>query len=1009
VSIHSSKFARSLARAALAVLAVLPFATANAEFLRVTGANAINNSVYDVTFPSPPMNPPTVGTTTPLNTDGGHHGSFSALVHVVNATGTVDVLAADAQSGQIIRYTQGSTSGTVVWSYTGSGSGPAHPDGLSVDPAGNLYAVTSKNHDGTKSAVWVFPVATGYAAPLLIDTASFSANGVTVPQETAVATSTTAAWGVGDLLVLVGSKTFPLQGNGAELLVYRANSIASVLSGAGPRTAPDAVLISGSQFPTSEFPVGMDFWPADALIAHPTLLIATTAGRILRWDFTNTNGVLVPSIVKYFANTQPTDFASNLGTGLQKLKVGLQLGVQYAFATQAPTTQNGQILQLGAPSTAGTTNLVGSATGGVVDPDGLAVTRFNSAPATSCVTPPGSPPPPPGSPPSGCDISQGVDPHQITLTTNTTLTGNVTEQTCVFLVDPRYYDANGNLTDTCNPNTELDLSTYCQGYKVSIPGSTCGGSGISKKGFAVIRTVANGVDNLPGNPLLVATQNGVDSILPPPPSPPPPAPPNTNPGCTKFTPPFSPVSVVIWAPNQFANPSEGNIVEAVGDPLGLTPLTDITGACDNSTGFQRGASYYGIGLIYNAAALSGQLQAFAVTKGNNLSTTVTNAITSQAITGLAASTLPTALSQVNALIAQGTQNSLACAANQIVTLDGTVANDPGDFPGNDTTKVPGGNPNPWGEVRGRLANLYFAINTLLLKQTSNTQWPPLAGTDTVPVCPLAQISTLTAGPTPPAANLLSGGSPTLTWSTSNATSCSFTAPAGFNASGLSGVVMAPAINAPTIYTLTCLNPLGQATSQSVTAVPVPNITFKVSPSSVISGSSPKISISWTSDAMACVIKATDGFNVSGGNSGSATDAPMNVISPITYTLSCANSDATGTVTATATTTASVTVLQPVTNVTLKASPSSVGYKGVSTLTWSESSATSCAITGKTGKTNISPIPITVSSSVTTGSVMTAPLLCSTTFTLTCTNSVNTATATTQVFAKDRDGDYDCDD
>jgi hypothetical protein len=341
---------------------------------RVSAANAVGNSVYDVTSFAPPA-----GATTPLNSDGASHGSFSALVHVANvAAGTVDVLVADAARGQIIRYTPavGATpaSERIVWS-AASGNGPAHPDGLSVDGAGNLYMVTSKLNDNTTSAVWVLPASaaspTGYAAtPLLIDAMFGSANGVKVLEESVVAATTTAAWNVGDLLVLVGngsSSNSQNNTNDADVLVYRAASIGSVLGGSGPRSGPDLIIITPSQFPAGEFPLGMDFWPPDALSGDTTLLFTTTAGRILRYDFSAATGVIVPTLKQVFA--------SGLGSGLHKIKVGQEFEVPYAYVTQTPGGSNGRILQFGAPVTPGTNNLIGTATQGVNSPDGLAASH----------------------------------------------------------------------------------------------------------------------------------------------------------------------------------------------------------------------------------------------------------------------------------------------------------------------------------------------------------------------------------------------------------------------------------------------------------------------------------------------------------------------------------------------------------------------------------------------------------------------------------------------------------
>ena len=65
-----------------------------------------------------------------------------------------------------------------------------------------------------------------------------------------------------------------------------------MLGGSGPRSAPDLIIISPSQFPAGEFPLGMDFWPPDALSSNTTLLFTTTAGRILRYDFSAATGAV---------------------------------------------------------------------------------------------------------------------------------------------------------------------------------------------------------------------------------------------------------------------------------------------------------------------------------------------------------------------------------------------------------------------------------------------------------------------------------------------------------------------------------------------------------------------------------------------------------------------------------------------------------------------------------------------------------------------------------------------
>jgi len=332
---------------------------------RVTAANLVGDLLYDVTAfaPSGP------GATTALNTDGASHGVFTSLVYAPNSAGGMDVLVADAAKGQIVRYKAGSTTSTLVWSY-GHGGGPAHPDGLSLDADGNLFIVTSQLSDRTTSSVWVLPASTGSAtgfasAPLLIDS-SCDGRGIQLLRETVVATTNTTAWSVGDLLVLVGNASgneyySDHNATNAEVFVYKRSTIMKVIATQSPVAQPDRVLMAPQQFPSLEFPVGMDFWPTtDALSNQPTLLISTNLGRILRYDFSSG----APKLVQVFA--------SGLGLGLQKVKVGQQDGVAYAFASQIVLFNGGRILKLGAPTHG--TNVIGVAVTNRAA-DGLAVTH----------------------------------------------------------------------------------------------------------------------------------------------------------------------------------------------------------------------------------------------------------------------------------------------------------------------------------------------------------------------------------------------------------------------------------------------------------------------------------------------------------------------------------------------------------------------------------------------------------------------------------------------------------
>ncbi len=923
-------------RAACCLFAMFAFSTAQAELLRVTAANSVGNLVYDVSFAPAP------GSISPLNSDGASHGSFSAVVQVENPkTLTIDVLAADQSAGQILRYTPvaGATPvpAALVWRY--NGAGPAHPEGLSVDGAGNLYILTSKLNDSTTSAVYVLrsnaASATGYdPAPLLIDASFGGANGVLVLRDTAVATSATTAWSVGDLLVLVGndsSSNSQKNSNDANVLVYSQQSLASVLGGGGPRSGPDGTIINPAQFPSGEFPTGLDFWPPDSQLSRSTLLVATNAGRILRFDFGAVAGAMPSSTV----------FASGLGTGLHKLKVGLQLEVPYAFLTQLPSSGSGQILQVAAPTSSGATNVVALVNQGVNSPNALAVARAATIAATSCLVP-SAPPPPLGSGGSGCTITGAIG-HGIfpsTPAVQAAVSGNVAESTCVVLQDPRV--ANG----ICN-GLNLAVASVCPSFgQEIIPGTLCGASGNSGSGFALVRTDAPGVDGIAG--LLAYGEETVDTILPA-------TPPAINPGC--------PLASVAWSPRSNAVPSEGSIVE-IDPATGLMELVELTGYCDSAGSVSRGMSIYGVGLMLNTPALSGGVPGYARSKYNNLFATVDAAN----IVPATKATLEASLGLVDTYLASG---DYACAAAEVVQVDGQVgaeSDPPATYLGN------AANPNPWGEIRGRLANLYYTLNTRLLLRPANTEWPLTHST--APTCPQPVVS-LNAP-----RNIELGKTATIAWTTQHATSCqAVNGDAGWRQqTGVRGNYIATP-SAQTSYGLVCQGAGGSGTATvTVEVVPPPTVGFSASPASVTSNNEP-VTLNWTvSDVSAdgtvnplsCSLSADDNsVSLSGiAGSGSRNIGPLTAALPTTrtYTFTCNNLLG---YSATAQARVNVVPQAQITSFSANAASVTAGVDSV-TLNWSSSGAAVCSLTGsggvvgssRSGPLLIGPIPSTVTSPAT---------------------------------------------
>jgi hypothetical protein len=749
--VFASIWDKGILRGALALSVVLVAATAPAENLRVTAANSVGNSLYDVTAFAPP--PATSGgTLSLLNSDGGSHGSFSSVVLVPNlVTGTVDALVADltgppgAAGGQILRYTPalGTTqaSVTIVWRY--NGSGPINPDGLSLDSLGNLFIVSSK-----PPQVWVLPVSavspTGFAdAPLLIHATFPTGQGVLQLQDTVVAKTTSTVWQPDDLLLMVGNKnsTSNQNTNNDDVYLYKALTIHNVIAGSGPVSAPDQILINGTQFPLGEYGLGLDIWPGDSANPNPTLLVLTTAGNILQWDF----------------NVSPltsTRFATGLGTGLAKLKVGRQLETLYAYVTQAlPSgpTGSGRILQLGA--TSGVLNIVGTlATPAVMSPDGLAVAPLGAATADSCKAING-----------GCDISgtpqKHVILHKVTVSSGASNpTGNVIEATCVVPQDPRVP------TGQC-PGTPLDVSTVCPGFGHEIiPGTLCGGSGVTGHGFAVVRTNATGVDSIAG--ILVTSEANVDNILPP---------------LANQTNPLCPSNAYAWAPFSDASPSEGIAIPS-------NQLVEMTSYCGTSGGSNRGMSVYAVGLIYLP---QGTLAADALQKYTDLSTTVDSA--SANIVPNTKSSLDACLSPIQTYIGQA---DYACAATQTVRCNTQVASDQSPAKHYLGTSGPSGNPNPWGEIQGRLGNIYMQVNTRLQGNPVNHAWP-LGSTDVQPSCAAPVVVSFTASPS----TVVAPGSAQLSWSTLHATSCQLS---GFSGSQpASGSLTTGSLSSTKNYALTC--------------------------------------------------------------------------------------------------------------------------------------------------------------------------------------------------------------
>ena len=622
---------------AFAVVAALGAATTYAQSLRITAANASNDQIYDVTFVG------TGGSTTVLNTDQNLYTSFRSLVFIPNASsGTVDLLVADTLRGEIVRYTSAAGAGTVIWS-TAQGPGPVSPDGLSVDPAGNLFVVSTASGTSKPEQIRVLPhdpslpLGAGFLAPRLIDD-SFGGVPVQSLEDTIVAQSASAAAGAGDLLVLASSPN--------TVFVYSAASVQSVIAG-GPPVSPTRLLLSSTDFPAGVTLGGLDFWPPDA-----TLLVTTSGGSILRYAFTGGT------------NTRLPDFSSGLGNGKFKVRTGVQAGLPYAFVAN---NNGGSILEFGAPPVGGGSNPpLATVTSGVEHPQGLAVTNLEAAAASACLANAG-----------GCDLLGSVLKHAIK--GSSALAGFVIEGVCFVPVDPRIAQFG-----TCTGHS-LPVAQICAGYGTTvIPDYLCGGSGSTGAGFALVKTLTNTASELKGT--LIANDANSSVILA-----------GNDAPC--------PQTVLGWAPAD----GEGSVVEG-------NSLLDMTGTCGSSGGITRSLSLWGLGLQINMAALPGKNTrskwvGFADSKFGSLTATISAASIDPSFETTLASCVTTSQYYLD-------HNKFSPAAAQLLTCDSLVSTHESSF------FATASNPNPSGEIRGRLANLYMTINTRLLGNPPAGTWPP---------------------------------------------------------------------------------------------------------------------------------------------------------------------------------------------------------------------------------------------------------------------------------------------
>jgi hypothetical protein len=708
---------RRLTLLAVGAAALLGFATLHAQTVPVEqfGLSAVNsngNALYNVTV-TPNADPNTgalITGTAVLNTDAAAHGSFFAVARVANsATSAMDLIVADAENGRILRYPgpgpASYAAGTPIFTWSHQGSGPKYPLSLSADVAGNVFVVSAGVPFDTRAALWVLPfnATTGaYGAPILIDDTCGIVTEVLVATTAASRVGTAApAWEVGDVLVL-SNDIF-----NARVMVYSKAAVQSVLANPSkPLNDPTSTAVS-AQLLRGTLPIGMDIWPADA--SHGvSLLLTTVGGRVMRFD----SG----------SGEMSADFANGLGFGLERIKVGTYSTLTYAFVSQF-TPGRGKILQFGSPAGSGANPPLASLSTGNKDPQGLAVSNSGSVPAATCVAP---------------NTCAPLGPQ---LTTQLSGLGSATlpagapllEESCVVKSDPR---VTVSATGWSCAGGNLDVANYCPGFPSTVlPGSMCGHSGPTGAGFVVVKSTAKTVDQAANNTFF---QHTVDPNVP-------------LPGPLNLTCPQ--MQVFAWAPRSDLPSIEGTIVEG-GPAPGSNYFMDLSGFCDNGGGNSHILSMmaYGLGLNSAPGGMAAGLPGFVTDKFSNLTSTISaaNAQIAPAVAATVQGYVNQAQTFFNGALTESASNGYSCAMNSLASGDAYVRSHLASFLG----AAPPGNPNPAGDIDGRLANLFLPIDLFFLVQSANAEWP----TNNVPPC-----VTLTPSPTTLVLSSASPASATLSW------------------------------------------------------------------------------------------------------------------------------------------------------------------------------------------------------------------------------------------------------
>ncbi len=316
------------------------------------------------------------------------------------------------------------------------------------------------------------------------------------------------------------------------------------------------------------------------------------------------------------------------------------------------------------------------------------------------------------------------------------------------------------------------------------------------------------------------------------------------------------------------------------------------------------------------------------------------------------------------------------APGQIVTLSWTTTNSPtscvasGDWSG---SKAGSGT-----QVVGPLNSIRTYDFTITCSNSTGGTFDSVA----IAVIPPPPTVSLTGSP----ASIYTGGSSTLSWTTTNSpTSCvasgDWTGAKSASGSQSTGTLTTLKTY---YYTLTCTNAGGTGFAKNipvtVTNPPVPVVTLNANPTTISSGGSSTISWSATNSPTSCV--ASGDWTGAKSASGSQSTGTLTTVRIYNYTLQCSNAGGVDTASTSVDVSSGVQTTKPVVNITMN--PTSIGTGSTSAISWTATnSPTSCTATGSWSGAKGS------SGSQSTGAMNSAG---SFTYSLTCVNAAGSTAA-----------------